>query len=238
MMRPVLLFQHSKHEGPAALGEWLDRQGVTWQLCRLDAGEPVPADIGRFSAVCALGGVMSVNDPLPFLAAEQRCIEEVLKRDIPWLGICLGGQMLARTLGARVAPMASPEIGWHPLRAVQPGVAGLLPAWLVARLPPVFQWHGEAFELPSGATPVFAGDHCPQQGFIHGRALGLQFHPEVDASGLALWARLDAAELRRLEGAPAVQSSSEFLAAVEARLTAMRVLSEALYAHWLGLRQG
>jgi len=237
MTRRILVVQHSHNEGPAALAAFLDALDIGWTLCRLDRGEPLPDPLAGWRAVALLGGTMSAyDDSVPFLAAELRFIERLLGADQPVLGICLGAQLLARVLGARVEAMPVREIGWHPVRMSPQAAALLSRETAAAGVPHVFQWHGDAFELPAGSQRLFMGDVCPEQGFHVGtRTIAVQFHPEVDEPTLRQWVRAEAAWLARQRGQPQVQAGEEILGEAVARLAALRPLSEALYRAWLDL---
>jgi GMP synthase (glutamine-hydrolysing) len=235
MTAPILVLQHSRHEGPAALGRHFDARGIGWELRRLDLGEPVPDGPGDWAGVVLMGGIMSAyDDSVAFVPAELRFIEALLAAQRPVLGICLGAQLLARASGARVARMPAREIGWHPVTAVAPLAADLLGEALAADTPPVFQWHGDAFERPARAEPLFTGAVCPVQGFvIGGNTLAVQFHPEVDIPVLEQWVQDEYDWMRRHGGQPHVQTMEELLARAPEGLAAMRPLSEALYEAWL-----
>jgi GMP synthase-like glutamine amidotransferase len=114
-MKPVLILQHLSSDGPAYLGTWLRRHGVPHVVRNAEAGEAYPADMGAFCALAILGGEMSANDALPSLRQAEALILDAMARDRPVIGHCLGGQLMARALGARVGPSPSPEIGWQPL---------------------------------------------------------------------------------------------------------------------------
>lgn len=138
-----------------------------------------------------LGGPIGVYDSsdYPFLEGEIRCIRQRLAARKPILGICLGAQLMAAAAGARVFPGPNgAEIGWAPL---QRATEGKTPAWFAPLLAPglsVFHWHGDTFDLPSGALHLAGTDAYPHQAFAIGDfALGLQFHPEVTAAGLERW---------------------------------------------------
>jgi GMP synthase (glutamine-hydrolysing) len=146
-----------------------------------------------------LGGPIGVYDDqdYPFLVDEIACIRERLAARKPILGICLGAQLMAAALGARVYPgQHGAEIGWSPLYAA-PNV--LTPAWFAPLLAPVvfvFHWHGDTFDLPSGALYLAKSEMYENQAFAIGNfALGLQFHPEVSAAGLESWYVGHASEL-------------------------------------------
>jgi len=240
MNERILVLQHSPHEGPAALGRYLDGQDIGWTLRRLDRGEPVPEAVADWRGVVLLGGVMSAyDDTVPFIGAELRFIESLLALACPILGICLGAQLLARVFGARVTRMPAREIGWHPVQATLPGTALVAGAGYSGELPQVFQWHGDAFDLPTGALRLFTGKACPEQGFCVGsHVLGVQFHPEVDRPTLQQWVADENPWLADPGGQPHVQPAGQLLAEAPARLAALRPLSEALYRAWLNGVQG
>ncbi|MGA9852908.1 MAG: glutamine amidotransferase [Gammaproteobacteria bacterium] len=142
-----------------------------------------------------LGGPIGVHEQedYPFLSDELRLLETRLRRKAPTLGICLGSQLMAHVLGARVHKSRAVEIGWKSLTFTDAGRDSSL--WHFQK--PVFHWHGESFELPAGARPLAFTDLCPHQAFSFGGALlALQFHPEVTARGLEQWYVGHTSELR------------------------------------------
>ena len=139
-------------------------------------------------ALVVLGGPIGAyeDDRYPFLSDELRLIERALKQQIPVLGICLGAQLLARALGARVYPGAGREIGIAPINLTAEGEASCL-----KHLAPdhrVFHWHGDTFDLPDGVVRLASTAMTPNQAFSHGaRVLGLQFHIEAEARQVERW---------------------------------------------------
>jgi GMP synthase (glutamine-hydrolysing) len=176
-----------------------------------------------------LGGPIGVNDgaDYPFIAPELKFVEARLKAAQPLLGICLGSQFMARALGARVYRNAKVELGWKPLTLTEAGKASPI-KHLTA---PVLHWHGEIFDLPSGALSLCHTDITPHQGFSWGRALAMQFHPEVTARGLEQWyvgnvgdireAGLTVSELRRSAEAHASMLQTQGLAMLDEWLDAV-----------------
>lgn len=147
----------------------------------LEGLDPLDADILIF-----LGGPIGAHDDhlYPFLKQELRLIEARLAADRPMLGICLGAQLIARALGAKVYPMSAKEIGFKPLKLTDDGRDSPLS---VFEDQPVLHWHGDIFDLPEGATLLASTDQCPNQAFSVGKTLALQFHPEADGANFELW---------------------------------------------------
>lgn len=171
--------QHVPSEGPGSIRQWAETGGHHLTSSQLYGGEALP-DLKSFDWLVIMGGPMSVNDEFayPWLAAEKRLIGQAIAEQKVVLGICLGAQLIAGVLGAKVYRNRFPEIGWFPVRLTpetrNSQVFGFLPEELR-----VFQWHGETFDLPSGATLIAESESCANQAFVRGsRVIGIQFHPE------------------------------------------------------------
>lgn len=232
-MKPVLVLQHMASDGPAYLATWLRAQGLRFDVFNSAAGQAFPASMQDYSALAVLGGEMSVNDPLPSLRRAEDLIRQAMALDRPVIGHCLGGQLMATALGARVIDSTAPEIGWQRLEVLEGDEARGWFGDVVA--PTVFQWHFEAFELPRGAVPLARSDACPHQAFALGRHLAMQFHVEVDADKLALWsASRDDTFLSLQTRCPTVQSGRAMRAQAAEALVAQQRLAARLYARWLG----
>jgi GMP synthase (glutamine-hydrolysing) len=192
----ALAVQHVAAEPPNLIAAALEAAGVPLDVVRCDRGDPVPADAQPFSAVVVMGGPMSVGDAgrLEHLRRELKLTESALRHGIPLIGVCLGSQILAHVLGARVAPAGFLELGWLPV-ALTPDAAD---DPLFGACPPAFtalHWHGEAFDLPRGAVHLARSDRTPVQAFRHGRAWGLLFHLEADPAQVEAMARAFADEV-------------------------------------------
>jgi GMP synthase-like glutamine amidotransferase len=217
----VLILQHLTGDGPAFLGRWLREQGVAFDVRNTQAGDAYPENLDDFDALAILGGEMSANDDLPSLRQAEALFREAVARGIPTLGHCLGGQLMARALGARVVASPAPEIGWQPIQwLADPQV----PAWFGTAdpLPVVFHWHSESFELPAEAVLLAASAACPRQAFALGPHLAMQFHIEVDEEKLGRWS-LDANEPAR----------AAMLAGVATHLEAHQRVAGQVYRAWL-----
>jgi GMP synthase-like glutamine amidotransferase len=218
------IVQHVAFEGPGAIAEWAQTRGHAisrteqWEDGRLPS-------IEEFDFLVIMGGPMSANDDreFPWLAAEKRLIAEAIEGRKAVLGVCLGAQLVANVLGARVYRNPEKEIGWLPIRLTQSATSGGLFSDLPQTMT-VLHWHGETFDLPAGAVHLAESEFCRNQAFeIGGRVLGLQFHMEVLPEGLERLIENSATDLRP---GPAVQTADEIRSS--AHLT--QTLQPALYS--------
>lgn len=190
MGRRALVIRSVEIEGPGLLADWFDGAGWTMDLRRADRGDPLPDRLKGYDGLIVLGGPMSVHDQAeyPHLARAENLIREAVAERVPTLGVCLGAQLIAKALGASVYPNPVKEIGCHSVELTDAGVrdplfAGLGPEVLV------FQWHGDTFDLPRGATLLARAPLCHHQAFQVGEVVyGLQFHLEVTAEMVVTWA--------------------------------------------------
>ena len=188
-MPKVLVFQHVAYEPLGTLDPRLRREGFRIRYVNFARHPHAAPAIDGYDALVVLGGPMNVDESAqhPHLRHEVRVIRDALDRGRPVLGICLGAQLLAHALGARVGRAPEPEIGWYEVRKSSAATDDPLLGHFddVER---VFQWHGDAFELAPGATHLASSERCPNQAFrIGDAAWGLQFHLEVDAPMIARW---------------------------------------------------
>ena len=237
-MRPVLIVQHEADVAPGRFAAWLAARGLPALTLRIHAGDALPASAAPYAGLCFMGGTMSVNDPLPWIAEELALIRDADARGIPVIGHCLGGQLLAKALGAEVRRHRLKEIGWG---RVQPTDEALARDWLgeSAGEIEVFQWHGDSFDLPPGARQLCANPWCAHQAFVVPRAtyahLGMQFHVEVDAAKLARWCQEAPPPDSPLAALPSVQTPERMRADTWAHLEACQRLATRLYDRWLAL---
>jgi GMP synthase-like glutamine amidotransferase len=171
-VKPVAIFRHARSEGPGYFATYLERRAIPWKLLPLDEGRAVPKDVRKFSGLVFMGGPMSVNDDLPWIRPLLELVREAVRKDVPALGHCLGGQLMSKALGGEVTRAKVKEIGWGEVQAADNGVArewfGALAAF------ESFHWHGETFSIPPGGTRVLGNAHCANQAFALGKHLGMQ----------------------------------------------------------------
>jgi GMP synthase (glutamine-hydrolysing) len=188
----VLAFRHVEFESLGWIALALEDRGIAIDYADLyRPGAPFPAVEG-YAGMIFMGGPMSVNDPLDYLAWESQAIAQAMARNRAILGVCLGAQLIAKALGARVCPNGQKEIGWFDIHFTE--AAARDPLFHGLRGPEtVFHWHGETFDLPVGAVRLAWSEASRQQAFRYGdRVWGLQFHLEVTPAMVADWCRQDA----------------------------------------------
>jgi GMP synthase-like glutamine amidotransferase len=231
----LLVLQHIACEHPGVFSDVIAERGVEPTPVELDEGEPLP-DWREFDAVLAMGGPMGVGDEAehPWITDELRLVHEAVEAGRPFLGVCLGVQLLAAALGAEVYAADRAEVGLLEVELSDEGRADPLFAGLDDPLVSL-QWHGDTFELPEGAVPLARSDAIPNQAFRYGpRAYGVQFHLEVTPEMAHEWAAIPAyrESLARTLGEAGGEA---FIADVQRRATDLHPPARRLIANWLDL---
>ena len=219
-MNKIWVLQNAQPENLGIAGQVFQGCGLAPAYVHTFAGEAVPRYMDEAAGLVVLGGPMGVyeHDRYPFLDAATRLIDQALKEDKPVLGICLGSQLLAAALGARVARGPQREIGWHSIE-LKPAASQDL---LMGGLEPSFMgyhWHGDIFELPKGATALASSARTACQAFSYGRAAyGVLFHLEVTTKIIADMVRAFADEVREagLDGEQIKADAAQHLPALHA----------------------
>jgi GMP synthase-like glutamine amidotransferase len=184
----ALILQHGDKGPPGVLGDWAAARGIELDIHHAQSGAPLPAPNGQ-AFIASLGSPHNPADlHIPEVAAELAYVEQAIARDIPVLGLCFGGQMLAKALGGEIEKAPHPELGWHAIDSAAPEIVPPGP-WL--------QWHFDRFTVPTGAE-LLATSAAGPQAFTHGRHLGVQFHPESTIEIVRSWARSDDERVRAL----------------------------------------
>ncbi len=187
-MTHIVALTHIECEGPGWWGEFLDERSATVDRVRLAEGEALP-DLAAYDAVLVLGGPMNVDEDAkhPWLTGEKAAIRASVDAGQPVIGMCLGAQLIARAMGATVKPNPVKEIGFSAVTLTDDGRSDALFAGCPSLLP-VFQWHGDTFDLPDHAALLATSTLCANQAFrVGSNAYGLQFHVETTPDNIAEW---------------------------------------------------
>jgi GMP synthase-like glutamine amidotransferase len=237
-MKPVAIFRFSPGEGAGYFQTFLHQRKIPSVLFQLDAGTDVPEDITPYSGFVFMGGPMSVNDELPWIKPILDLIRRAITNTQPCLGHCLGGQLIAKALGGVVCKNPVKEIGWNPVCIEDNAIAR---QWLGDDLVnrrefTTFQWHGETFTIPPGATRILTGDACANQAYVIGNTLGMQCHVEMTPEMIQTWCR-DWESEHVDPDLPSIQTPVEMLNEMQANLRALNEIADRLYGTWCeGLR--
>ena len=230
-MKPVAIFRHAQTEGPGYLADFLDRKRIPWRLIEIDAGDALPVSADGFSGLVFMGGPMSVNDDLPWIQPVVGLIRAAVERDIPVLGHCLGGQLMAKALGGMVGANPIKEIGWGTIEVASHAAAR---RWFGdIREFEGFHWHGETFSLPAGATHLLSSRYCQNQAFALGKHLAFQCHIDMNAEMVGAWCKVGAEELADAASSPGVQQAAEITHGLETRIAALNRVADTVYEAWV-----
>ena len=229
--KPVVIFRFLAHEGPGFLGDFLDTQNITWQLIKVDENEPLPSSILAYSGMVLMGGPMSVNDDLPWIAPLLALIRQAKHHDIPLLGHCLGGQLMSKALGATITKNSVKEIGWGEVTVSQNEAAknwfGSIETFNA------FHWHGETFSLPAGATHLLASPYCQNQAWSIGKHLAFQTHIEMTTEMVQKWCEEGADELKESATSIAVQQAEAMQQELPLHVFFLQKVAKQVYTQWL-----
>lgn len=228
----MAIFRHARSEGPAYFATALERKSIPFTLIPLDEGAKVPRDARAYSGLAFMGGPMSVNDDLPWIAPALELVRSAVRQEVPVLGHCLGGQLMAKALGGEVTRAKVKEIGWGEVQVADNAVAR---EWFgdLARFES-FHWHGETFSIPPGGTRVLGNDHCANQAFALGRHFGMQCHVEMTEDLIRSWLRGGADEMRKSAASPGVQGAAEVERRIAQRVEALHKVADRIYDRWTG----
>ena len=185
----ILILKHIEIEGPETIGQFFTDEGFEAKVLDLHKGDRLPKTFDHLDAVISLGGPMNVyeEDKYPFLKEENVFLRGILERGIPFMGICLGGQLLAKASGSKVGRSPEKEIGFSPVQLTVAGKKDPLFQGVAGPLD-VFQWHEDMFEVPAAGTLLASSSVCPNQAFRVGKcAYGVQFHIEITDKSIREW---------------------------------------------------
>lgn len=228
----ILVVQQLEIEPPEMIGEVIRERGIEIETV-LAGRDPIPDSPNEYGGIVVMGGPMSANDAhLPYIREEIRLLEQAIAGDIPVLGVCLGAQLLAKAAGAAIEPAEARELGWYRLTPTPEATADPLFTRLPEQGLTVFQWHGETFTLPEGATLLASCENVPHQAFRIGSSqYGLQFHVEIAEETIGKWVDAGESERNHLgeKGIATMQIATPL------HLAAMQAFCRRICTAWLNL---
>ncbi|MEO5360725.1 MAG: type 1 glutamine amidotransferase [Nitrospirota bacterium] len=197
----VLIIKNIEAEGPGTIEDYLKGNSIAHTIVNITR-ESVPNTDG-FDALIIMGGPMSVNDDYDYLRVEEQIVRQFIDTGRKVLGICLGAQMIAKSLGASVYKGPAPEIGWYTIAASEAGMSDAAFSRLAVNGTSdliVFHWHGETFDLPEGAVRLASNALYPNQAFKYGKAVyAFQFHMEVNREMVYSWMKTENMDMAKLK---------------------------------------
>jgi GMP synthase (glutamine-hydrolysing) len=231
-MAKVYVLQHHPIENLGTIAEALQGAALAWQYIRIHEGHPVPKDMKGAGGLIVMGGPMAVyqTDHYPFLRDEMQLVEQAVREELPVLGVCLGAQIVAAALGAKVTRNpAGKEIGWRPVTLSDAALEDRLWRGVAPTITP-FHWHGDIFEVPASAVSLASSEKTPCQGFRYGNSVyALQFHIEVTPESVAAMAAEWPRELEKEK-----ISAAEMIGATAGHVPELELLSDAIFGRWAG----
>lgn len=230
-MNPVTILRHIECEGPGYLEKTLEKHHIPTTLIALDRGDNIPKDTGDTSGLIIMGGPMSVNDNDEWIKNETLLIRKAIDQGLPVLGHCLGGQFIAKALGAKITQNPTKEIGWLPVYADKLDTSN---NWLSGFQQPqfVFNWHGETFELPKGAELLLSSKDCTNQAFQYKENVyAFQCHIEMTRDMIDEWSTLYADEIST--PSDTIQSKSDMMQSTEQHIKNLNRLADCVYEDWI-----
>ena len=230
-MKPVLILENQFPEKLAYLGTWLTNNNIPYETYNAAVHKSFPSSITPYSALAVMGGAMSANDDRLTNRQAEILILQAMNYDIPVIGHCLGGQLMAKALGAKIVASPQPEIGWMPIEySNDPEVTEWFGESPTSK---VIHWHYESFELPHDAKLLATSPYCPNQAFSFGMHLAMQFHIEIDDDKVHFWIEEDEEEWKNNRDLYESVHDRETILQGLCYMNAHQKTADAIYSNWL-----
>lgn len=230
-MKPVLILQHQTPEYPAYLATWLNKNNISFVSYNGEV-DNFPSSIERYSALAVMGGAMSANDQLVTNRQAEILILQAILKDVPVIGHCLGGQLMARALGGTISKSLKPEIGWQPIKYKS---STETIAWFGTNpTDTVIHWHYDMFSIPEGANVLASSEACPNQAFSFGKHLAMQFHIEIDELKAIAWANDEDSQWKSSQLIyDTVQTKEQIIDGIKVHIEKHQKTADNIYKRWL-----
>ena len=232
-MKPLYIFRHISCDKTGFLCHYLDAQEIPYKLICVSLGQSLVCDLNAVSGLIFLGAPHSVNGPESWIGDEISLIRRAAALKMPVMGVCFGGQLIAKALGGEVLTSEQMQIGWHPVTTTKQGRALMVEANLPTGFH-VFEWHEEGFALPAGATPLFSDNKGLNQGFVLGSCFAMQFHLEMTENMVNEW--LERYQKCLPEPSLSVQTPQQVTERLSERLNNLHANADKIYDWWLNLK--
>ena len=227
----ILFLKHIEIEGPETVYDFFLKKGFKTKILELQKGDPLPQSPKGFDAVISLGGPMNVyeEDKYPFLAEENKFIKQILKDEVPYLGICLGSQLLSKAAGSTVGKSPAKEVGFFYVDLNKNGMSDPLFKGIDRKFD-VYHWHEDMFEIPKNGKLLASSPNCPHQAMRVGKnAYGLQFHVEITDKTIKEWT----AEYFKANDPELIQKANQMLADYQRIKKQFHQTADTIYENFL-----
>lgn len=238
---PILILKFCEQEGPGYISEFLEENSLPFIIKMIHQSSDVPESINKFSGLILMGGAMSANDELNWIPFVLDLIKQTYEYDKPLLGHCLGGQLISKSLGAKIKKNKALEIGWFKVQVCNNSKEQKENAqnWLgKVNQFDAFHWHGEMFELPKHATLLLTNNNCQNQAYSIGKHLVLQCHIEMNEDLISSWCNSWKDELNMHEQINSIQSSRQIKENFNQKCCKLNEVAKIVYGNWIkGLKK-
>ena len=231
-MLPIYIICHADCKSSGYICTYFNNKNIEYKQINVINDDIAGLDLAAVAGLVFMGGPHSVNDELPWLAAEIKLIQRAIESDIPLMGVCLGAQLISMALGAKVNSTKYLETGWHKIVA---DITKLADAnvFNLDNTFEVFEWHEDTFAIPDGAVPIFRGHNHENQGYLYGKVLAMQFHLEMTEDMIYDW--LQRYQHCIPEPSQYVQSHEQITEGLNERLLNLNAVADKIYGWWLSM---
>ena len=229
-MLPIYIICHASCKPPGYLCTYFDKKNIPYQKINIIKNKISEIDLNTTSGLVFMGGPYSVNGNHHWLADEINLIKRAIEQELPLMGVCFGAQLISKALGATISTASIMETGWHQISLDTSSLSAAPPLNLDNSFE-AFEWHEDTFTIPAGANPIFKGLNLPNQGYVYGKILCMQFHLEMTEHMIHEW--LGRYNDCLPEPSKSVQSHEQITSRLNERLINLHAVADKMYDWWL-----